>query len=227
MSEPAQEYNKALNRLLMRVTRRAEKSTAEYLTRTFVPVEPVPSLLESSDNQVVYGRRGTGKTHLLKYIAESKKRDGDIALYIDLRTIGSSGGLYADLSQPLALRATHLLVDLVEELHNQVRDLVENTATFDDVLDALIPSLDDLGTAASEVRVVATTRLPGTSRAGALRIGRTHRHAHREAARRDHGGSRRGTPVAPRLVIPAGSHLAHASAARWLRIRRRRGAPDR
>jgi hypothetical protein len=110
MSEPAQEYNKALNRLLMRVTRRAEKSTAEYLTRTFVPVEPVPGLLESSDNQVIYGRRGTGKTHLLKYIAESKKRDGDIALYMDLRTIGSSGGLYADISQPLALRATHLLV---------------------------------------------------------------------------------------------------------------------
>jgi hypothetical protein len=157
MSEPAQEYNKALNRLLMRVTRRAEKSTAEYLTRTFVPVEPVPGLLESSDNQVIYGRRGTGKTHLLKYIAESKKREGDIALYIDLRTIGSSGGLYADPSQPLALRATHLLVDLVEELHNQVRDLVENTATFDDVLDALIPGLDDLGTAASEVRVVGDT----------------------------------------------------------------------
>jgi hypothetical protein len=56
MSEPAQEYNKALNRLLMRVKRRAEKSTAEYLTRTFVPVEPVPGPLESSDNQVIYGR---------------------------------------------------------------------------------------------------------------------------------------------------------------------------
>jgi Cdc6-like AAA superfamily ATPase len=70
MSEPAREYNKALNRLLMRVTRRAEKSTVEYLTRTFVPVEPVPVLLESVDNQVIYGRRGTGKTHLLKYIAE-------------------------------------------------------------------------------------------------------------------------------------------------------------
>jgi Cdc6-like AAA superfamily ATPase len=64
----------AVNRLLMRVTRRAEKATPEYLARTFVPVEPVPSLLESLDNQVIYGRRGTGKTHLLKYLAETKKQ---------------------------------------------------------------------------------------------------------------------------------------------------------
>jgi len=103
-----------------------------------------------------------GKCHARE--AESKKSDGDIALYIDLRTIGSSGGLYADPSQPLALRATHLLVDLVEELHNQVRDLVENTATFDDVLDALIPALDDLGTAASELRVVGATESSMTIR---------------------------------------------------------------
>jgi hypothetical protein len=141
----------------MRVTRRAEKATPDYLTRTFVPVEPVPSLLDSLDNQVIYGRRGTGKTHLLKYLAEKKKHETDVALYIDLRTIGSSGGLYADASQPLGLRATHLLVDLVEELHNQIRELVENTDTFDDVLDTLVPSLDDIGVAATQVRVVGNT----------------------------------------------------------------------
>lgn len=144
----------------MRVTRRAEKATPDYLARTFVPVEPVPSLLESLDNQVIYGRRGTGKTHLLKYLAETKKREGDVALYVDLRTIGSSGGLYADASQPLGLRATNLLVDLIEELHNQIRGLVENTNTFDEVLDTLIPTLDDIGLAATQVRVVATRKAP-------------------------------------------------------------------
>jgi hypothetical protein len=158
VGEVNQNYNGALNRLLMRVTRRAEKATPDYLTRTFVPVEPVPSLLESLDNQVIYGRRGTGKTHLLKYLAESKKREGgDVALYIDLRTIGSSGGLYADASQPFGLRATNLLVDLVQELHNQIRELVENTDTFDEVLDTLIPSLDNIGLAATQVRVVGDT----------------------------------------------------------------------
>jgi hypothetical protein len=151
----------------MRVARRAEKATPEYLARTFVPVEPVPSLLESLDNQVIYGRRGTGKTHLLKYLAEKKKREGDVALYVDLRTIGSSGGLYADTSQPLGLRATHLLVDLVEELHNQIRQLVEDTDTFDEVLDTLVPSLDDIGVAASQVRVVGSTESSVTISEGA------------------------------------------------------------
>jgi hypothetical protein len=151
----------------MRVTRRAEKATSEYLARTFVPVEPVPSLLESLDNQVIYGRRGTGKTHILKYLAETKKREGDVALYIDLRTIGSSGGLYADASQPLGLRATNLLVDLIEEFHNQIRELVENTSTFDEVLDTLIPSLDDIGLAATQVRVIGKTESSVTISAGA------------------------------------------------------------
>jgi hypothetical protein len=159
-------YNKAVNRLLMRVTRRAEKATPEYLARTFVPVEPIPSLLDSLDNQVIYGRRGTGKTHILKYLAETKKREGDVALYVDLRTIGSSGGLYADKAQPLGLRATNLLVDLIEALHNQIRELVENTGTFDDVLDTLIPSLDDIGLAATQVRVVGNTESSVTISAG-------------------------------------------------------------
>jgi hypothetical protein len=152
-----QDPHKALNQLLMRVTRRAEKATPDYLTRTFVPVDPIPSLLESLDNQVIYGRRGTGKTHLLKYLAEKKKEEGDVALYVDLRTIGSSGGLYADTSQPVGLRATILLVDLIEELHSQIRELVERTATFDEILDKIIPSLDDIGTAATQVRVVGDT----------------------------------------------------------------------
>jgi hypothetical protein len=146
-----------VNQLLMRVRRRAEKATPSYLTQTFVPIEPVPILLESIDNQVIYGRRGTGKTHLLKYLAELKKRQGDVALYVDLRTIGSSGGLYADASQPLAMRATHLLVDLVEEIHTQIRELAENTDTFDDILDALIPSLDEIAVASSQVRVIGAT----------------------------------------------------------------------
>jgi hypothetical protein len=149
--------NRAINQLLMRVVRRAEKATPDYLARTFVPVEPIPTLLNSLDNHVIYGRRGTGKTHLLKYLTETRKRDGDIALYIDLRMIGSSGGIYADSSQPLALRATHLLIDVVEAVYEELYDLLSNTQTFDDVLDVLIPNLDAIGEAATQVRVVGNT----------------------------------------------------------------------
>jgi hypothetical protein len=166
VGELNQNYNEAVNRLLMRVARRAEKATPDYLARTFVPIEPIPSLLESLDNQVIYGRRGTGKTHLLKYTGEIKKRQDDIALYIDLRTLGSNRDLYTDTSHPLGERAKNLLVDLVGAIHNQIRDLVEDTDTFDEVLDALIPSLDDVGIAATQVRVVGNTESSVTISAG-------------------------------------------------------------
>jgi hypothetical protein len=147
----------AINRLLMRVARRAEKATPEYLARTFVPVDPVPTLLDSPDSSVLYGRRGTGKTHLLKYLATTKRAAGDIALYIDLRTVGSSGGLYSDRLEPLHDRGTHLLVDVLEEIHNQLYELLLSDSGFDDVLDDLVPSLDAIGAAATDVRVVGET----------------------------------------------------------------------
>lgn len=149
--------NRAVNRLLMRVARRAEKASPEHVARTFVPVDPVPSLLDAPDNSVLYGRRGTGKTHLLKYLAETKAAVGDIALYVDLRTIGSSGGLYSDRGEPVAQRATYLLMDVVEEIHNQLYELLLSGNGFDDVLDDLVPSLDAIAAAATDIRVVGGT----------------------------------------------------------------------
>jgi hypothetical protein len=146
--------NPAINRLLMRVARRAEKASPEHLARTFVPVHPVPTLLDSPDSSVLYGRRGTGKTHLLKYLAATKTAAGDIALYVDLRTIGSSGGLYADRSTSAAERGTHLLVDVLEEIHNQLYELLLSGDQYDDVLDDLVPSLDAIAAAATDLRVV-------------------------------------------------------------------------
>ena len=146
--------NIAINRLLMRIARRAEKSSAEYLARTFVPVEPLPVLLDTPDNVVLYGRRGTGKTHLLKYLAELRKEDGDLSIYVDLRTVGSSGGLYGDRNEPLPLRATHLLVDVVEEIHNQLYELLLSSNDFDAILNKVVSSLDAVAEAATEVVVV-------------------------------------------------------------------------
>ncbi|HEV7824115.1 MAG TPA: hypothetical protein VGP02_04355 [Mycobacteriales bacterium] len=146
--------NPAINRLLMRVARRAEKSSPEDLARTFVPVHPVPTLLDSPDSSVLYGRRGTGKTHLLKYLAATKAAAGDLALYVDLRTIGSSGGLYADRHESAVDRGTCLLVDVLEEIHNQLYELLLSGHGYDDVLDDLVPSLDAIAAAATSVRVV-------------------------------------------------------------------------
>lgn len=63
------------------------------LRDTFVD-SGVAAALESIDHQVLYGRRGTGKTHALQYLASTRTDDGDIGIYIDLRVIGSAQGLF-------------------------------------------------------------------------------------------------------------------------------------
>jgi hypothetical protein len=75
------------------------------------------AVLSSRDHQIVYGRRGTAKTHALLYVAEQAKKDGAIPVYIDLRYMGSSGGLYADTSIPIPQRGTRFLLDVLGSIH--------------------------------------------------------------------------------------------------------------
>jgi Cdc6-like AAA superfamily ATPase len=107
----------SLTNTLLRLPKRAEASAREKLIETFVDVGPLFALLSSSDHQVLFGRRGTGKTHALAYLADSRENSGDVVAMIDLRNVGSSTGLYADATVPLAERATRLLVDTLSAIH--------------------------------------------------------------------------------------------------------------
>ena len=49
---------------------RAEKVTDEILVDTFVDTAPLKDLLLTTNSQIIYGRRGTGKTHALRYVAD-------------------------------------------------------------------------------------------------------------------------------------------------------------
>jgi len=89
-----------VNRALMRLPKRAEVNETATLVETFVDVGPLFTLLSSLDHQVFYGRRGTGKTHALLFLADYVNREGDRAVYVDLRRIGSTGGIYSDGSLP-------------------------------------------------------------------------------------------------------------------------------
>jgi Cdc6-like AAA superfamily ATPase len=84
----------------MRLTRRAEILDRDKLVETFVDAGPLMTLLSSQDHQILYGRRGTGKTHALNFLLEQGRNAGDATVYVDLRQIGSTGGLYNDASIP-------------------------------------------------------------------------------------------------------------------------------
>jgi hypothetical protein len=141
-----------INQALMRIPRRADSVDRATLVRTFVTLGPLFAMLGSVDHQVLFGRRGTGKTHALLCLAEMVEQGGDVPVYIDLRTIGSAGGLYSDPHVDLAYRGTQLLIDTIEAIHEALVDyaLGEQLVHSAD----LLPRLDALAEAAASVEVV-------------------------------------------------------------------------
>lgn len=107
----------AAHTTLIGFTKRAEKATDESLVATFVDSAPLFSLLSTENNQVIYGRRGTGKTHALKVLAEHvEQHKNGIPVFLDMRTMGSNESIYNDSSRPLAERASTLLSDALSAL---------------------------------------------------------------------------------------------------------------
>lgn len=143
------------NKLFIRFAKRAEKIERKTLIDSFVNVGPLLTVLQTKDNQILYGRRGTGKTHALIYLTETVKKNGGIAIYIDLRTIGSTGGIYSDNSLNLAERATRLLMDTLAGIHDELMDIfLDDSYGFN--LSEMGPILDDFAAAITEVSVKGT-----------------------------------------------------------------------
>lgn len=145
----------AINKAIFRLSRRAESSARSKLIQTFVDIDPLFSLLSGVDHQILYGRRGTGKTHVLNYLADNREQSGDAVVVTDLRNIGSSAGLYADASVPLPERATHLLVDTLLSIHSSLYEFFIDLAEELD-LSQSGPALDRLADAITEVKVVGS-----------------------------------------------------------------------
>ena len=151
MSMETSSTNWTINQAFMRLIRRSERADPSHLVDTFVDVGPLFTLLSSHDHQVVFGRRGTGKTHAFNYLSETRSRLGDIVILIDLSNIGSSGGIYSDSELPIQERATRLLVDTLLAIHEQLYEFfVENPEELN--LGVAGPILDDRENAANEER---------------------------------------------------------------------------
>ncbi len=159
----------ALNRALMQFTKRAESGDPSTLMSTFVDAGPLFNLLNTADHQIVFGRRGTGKTHAFIYLQRQLDTAGDWAVYTDLRNVGSSGGLYADESVPLAERATRLLLDVLAEIQSAMTTRALQAADEDDpridVVRAL-RALDALADEITQVRVTGQVETEESARTG-------------------------------------------------------------
>jgi hypothetical protein len=142
-----------INNVFMQFPKRAETNQRNTLLETFVDNGPLVTLLSTRDHQIIYGRRGTGKTHALSYLAQVMEKSNDIVLYTDLRTIGSTGGLYANPSLSLCQRATRLLADVLTEMHDIILQYAVERAEVSD-LSFIGPILDQFADEITNVEVV-------------------------------------------------------------------------
>lgn len=141
-----------LNRAFNQIPKRAEKQEGPQLHETFVD-SGVVDVINTVDHQVIYGRRGTGKTHALSYLGSEASANGDLALYIDLRTIGSAGGLFDPQSASVTERAARLLVDLLGQLHESLLNAVlDDSSLMED--GHFVEKADQLLMAITSVRVL-------------------------------------------------------------------------
>ncbi|WP_183096848.1 ORC-CDC6 family AAA ATPase [Brenneria goodwinii] len=132
-----------INSIIMRLAKRAEKLQPDHLIKSFVDVGPTYTLLSSTDNQIMFGRRGTGKTHFLAVLNNDILKRGIISVSIDMRLIGSTGGIFSDQNIALSERATRLLSDTLCNIHEFIIDYifeneVENTAELTELLNEFI-----------------------------------------------------------------------------------------
>lgn len=131
---------------ILKMPRRADKWEEELLVKTFVNIGPLIPMLQGNNNHVLFGRRGTGKTHVLKYLKSIiEKEEKDCCIFIDIRQIGSTGSIYSDKKTPLEQRATRLFTDLLQEVRNQIIEYItKNDENKENYLSSVTPLLDGM-----------------------------------------------------------------------------------
>ena len=82
--------DKHLTQAVSHIAARAERpADPSVLVQTFVDTGAIAQL-QNETNQVLFGRRGSGKTHVLR-VLQSEVPETTLPIYIDCRTLGSSG----------------------------------------------------------------------------------------------------------------------------------------
>jgi Cdc6-like AAA superfamily ATPase len=146
----------SIQKAFINFTLRAEKSDEATLVDTFVNSAPLLDLLSTANSQIIYGRRGTGKTHAIKYVSDLVANKGEVPIYVDLRSVGSNTSIYNDLSRSLASRAAQLINDVLEAMLMSLYPIALNSLDRHPHPDQVTVRLDDFQQALASVRISGT-----------------------------------------------------------------------
>jgi hypothetical protein len=118
-----EEIERAVSKILQRSER---QNDLQKLLGTFVDVGILPQL-DNNNNQIFYGRRGTGKTHVLRVLGSRLSEHAENAvLYIDARTLGSTTQ-FSDPEVPIPQRCMALFRDVLGEIQNVLLEHIVGT----------------------------------------------------------------------------------------------------
>lgn len=99
------------------ISQRAERQRdINKLISSYVEVGILPQLI-NNNNQILFGRRGTGKTHILKYYENLITDPNKTVIYIDCRVLGSSPQ-FSDTQLTLSHRCSSLFKDILDEIYD-------------------------------------------------------------------------------------------------------------
>jgi len=166
--------DKKLMPAVARIQQRSERQEdLDKLIGTYVDVGLLPQL-NNRNHQIFFGRRGTGKTHVMKVLEASLRGQSDACVaYIDCRTLGSTTQ-FSDTSLPLRQRCLALFRDLLLGMQDALLEFIANNpnSRSDEAFDAL----GELGSAitvganevARTVRVIEDGESETASGSGAL-----------------------------------------------------------
>ena len=114
------ELNDEFAKAVVAIQKRAEKQIGwDKLLDTYVHTD-LAFRANTSDSQLVLGRRGTGKTHMFRVLQEKLGGKGEVTYYIDCRTLGS--GLVGLSEKPEQI-ATKYFRSLLNEIGTHMLDM--------------------------------------------------------------------------------------------------------
>ena len=155
-----------LNKAIIAIKSRAERLDDRTIVDTFASVGALEAVISNEDHQVIFGRRGTGKTHALRFLSNKIANEDGVSFFIDMSSLGSDTSIYNDGNLSIAERSKRLLIDVLNSLSHSVIELATSAATpfTPSQLDKLMSILDNYNDCVSLVRVDGTISITRTKK---------------------------------------------------------------
>jgi len=115
--------NLNIQRAVTSLLQRAERQDDQKILETFVD-SGIISQLNNRNNQIVFGRRGTGKTHIFRYLAgQLRENPNNTIAFLDARTLGSTSQ-FSDPRVSIPKRCISIYRDIINEINNVILEQI-------------------------------------------------------------------------------------------------------